>query len=865
MSVWGQIIVPGPGEEMNEQGKPNPGKGQPVKKALARKLPPQFPAVLMLGLVSQVGQILLLRELLMVFHGNELSIGLILAAWMIWVGAGSRLGAALVERSSRPLALLFGSAAGILIFLPLSIFAIRILRGFFDIPPGAYLSLVDMTLSCLVIMAPVCLLLGAQFVFLARVWRESDLAEDTSGAGKTYVGEAAGNMLGGILFTFVFVHYLNAFQTAVLAGFLMVGAAGALLFTVPARIPGSYRLRLFALALLALAVLVFPFLGDIDQWAYRLQWRYFTPDHELVDIRQSEHGVITVVRHRDQFTFYQSGHLIFSTAGPEAAAPGMEEQEAVEFAHLAMVQHREPERVLLIGGGLRGVLSEIAKHQVEEIDYIELDEALTETARPFVSRATLETLADPRVNLIHTDGRLFVKTAEEKYDLIIVDVPDPATAVLNRFYTEEFFSEVGDLLFEDGVLVTGALSTPDLRGTVIANRNTTIYHTLNSVFARVLPAGERFMFYFATNEPGQVSLDINTLERRFLERGIETEDFSPHHYRVMLEESQLRRVNWVVRNHGRSSIAHLTGPGAAPVTPASIAEQEAGEKKLPPVQERYFINTDFRPIGYYYTLMHWDQLTRPDDDRTLWWPLQAQWWWVLPFCFLPLLAALGLRLQGPGRDRNRKSIEAGLETAGADINFAVIFTVFTTGFSTMALQIALIFSFQSIYGFVYEIVGLIMALFMGGLALGAYLTNRFIKYKASIKTLALVQLVISVLALLIALVLPRAAAVESPAVIFLLFSLLTFSAGLINGVDFPISLACYMALNKRAEKTAGTVYGVELFGACLGAVLTSAVVAPVFGITAACILAGIANFTAFVVILSCRRGFLWAKDSLETG
>ncbi len=856
--------MPGTGEEMKGNLNYKSNKERPLKKNPAHKLPPQFPAVLMLGLVSQVGQVLLLRELLMVFHGNELSIGLILAAWMLWVGVGSRLGVVLVERVPRPLSMLLVSAAGLLVLLPFSIVAIRILRGFFNIPPGAYLSLVDMTVSCLVIMAPVCLLLGAQFVFLAKIWRESDLAKDTSGAGKTYVGEAAGNMLGGLLFTLVFVHYFNAFQTAVLAGVLMVGAAGIMLFTAPARNPVTSRLRLPALALLALAVLVFPFLEDIDQWAYRIQWRYFAPDHELVKTRQSEHGAITVVQHRDQFSFYQSGHLVFSSAGPEALAPGMEEQEAVEFAHLAMVQHQKPERVLLIGGGLRGVLSEIAKHPVKEIDYIELDEALTETARPFVSRATLETLEDPRVNLIHTDGRLFVKTAAEKYDLIITDVPDPATAVLNRFYTQEFFNEAEALLFEDGVLITGTLSTPDLRGIVIANRNATIYHTLNSVFERVLPAGERFMFYFATNEPGQVSLDINTLEERFLARGVETEDFSPHHYRVILEESQLRRVNWVVRNHGRISGAHLTGPAAAPVTPASIEEQEAGEKKLSPVKDRYFINTDFRPIGYFYTLMHWDQLTRPDDDRTLWWPLQAKWWWVLPFCFAPVLAVLGLRVKSAATGKNKGPLQTGLETAGKDTTFAVIFTVFTTGFSTMALQIALIFSFQSIYGFVYEIVGLIMALFMGGLALGAYLTGRYIKDKASIKTLALVQLIISVLALLIALILPRAAALESPFVIFTLFSLLTFSSGLINGVDFPLSLACYMALKKNAEKTTGTVYGVELFGACLGAVLTSAVVAPVFGITAACILAGIANFTAFVVILSCRRGSLWKKDSLKT-
>ena len=90
-----------------------------------------------------------------------------------------------------------------------------------------------------------------------------------------------------------------------------------------------------------------------------------------------------------------------------------------------------------------------------------------------------------------------------------------------------------------------------------------------------------------------------------------------------------------------------------------------------------------------------------------------------------------------------------------------------------------------------------------------------------------------------------AAAAQSPPIVFLLFSMLTFVAGVINGVDFPLTAACYMALSKRAEKSAGTVYSVELFGACVGAALASAVVAPMLGIIACCLFAGIANGTAY--------------------
>ena len=60
---------------------------------MTRRIPLHLPAVISLGIVCQLGQIVLLRELLMVFHGNELSIGIVFSAWMIWVGVGSRVGA----------------------------------------------------------------------------------------------------------------------------------------------------------------------------------------------------------------------------------------------------------------------------------------------------------------------------------------------------------------------------------------------------------------------------------------------------------------------------------------------------------------------------------------------------------------------------------------------------------------------------------------------------------------------------------------------------------------------------------------------------------------------------------------------------
>jgi len=444
-------------------------------------------AVLALGIVSQVVQIVFLRELLMVFHGNELSLGIILAAWMLWVGGGSRMGAGLAKRYPATLAPVAVISTAIVALSVLSVFAVRVLRGLFAIDAGATFSVFDMALSCVVVMAPTGLLLGVQFVLLAQLWRESDGAEDTSGAEKTYIGEAAGNIAGGILFSFLLVHVFNSFQAVLATGALMVAAIAVLApGTGLSRRRGSL-LKPVLLGVLGVLGLLFAFLEPLDRWAYERQWQFFSPEYELVEIRQSRYGTISAAKREDQYSFFQSGNLVFSSAGPEVPSPAMEEQEAIEFAHFSMVQHPKPKRVLLIGGGMRGTAREIAAHPVEQVDYLELDPVLTDTARPYLHESTIKAIDGPRVTLIHTDGRLFLKQTDNTYDMILIDVPDPATAVLNRYYTEEFFREARSRMNPGGVFVTGVQSTADMRGEAIANRNTTIYHTLKRVFPRYCP------------------------------------------------------------------------------------------------------------------------------------------------------------------------------------------------------------------------------------------------------------------------------------------------------------------------------------------------------------------------------------------
>ena len=132
-----------------------------------------------------------------------------------------------------------------------------------------------------------------------------------------------------------------------------------------------------------------------------------------------------------QRAFFENGLLAFETQStfPE------------EVVHLSLLFHPAPRSVLLVGGGVGGDLREILRHPVEEVVYVELDPAVIRAAQHHLPPGEASVLADPRVRLIFTDGRRYVQTAGRTFDAVILDLPEPSTGALNRFYTEEFFAE----------------------------------------------------------------------------------------------------------------------------------------------------------------------------------------------------------------------------------------------------------------------------------------------------------------------------------------------------------------------------------------------------------------------------------------
>jgi len=760
-------------------------------------------SLLALGFTTTVAQVLLVRELVAVFYGNELVLGLILAAWLAWgalgaglsgrlfscsqksedripaqetLGAGlsgrlfscsqkseeriparEALGAGLSDRlvscsqESKDRILAWGLTA--LGLLPaLQMLLVRAARGLLRVPPGALVEFGPMVGTVLLAVAPVCLLAGALFPLLTRC-----LAETGRPAGQAYLWECAGAAAGGALFSFVLIRYLDPFQTAALI--LIVDLAAALSFAnlqlANLRLANLRLTHLplahLPLALLPLALLLLvllPLASFIHRATLRWQWS------DLAFAADSPYGRIVIQARDSQRIFYENGLLMFETqgTGPE------------EVVHPPLLAHPAPRDVLLIGGAAAGNLREALRHPVAHVTVVETDPLLLQAARLHLPPDEAAVLDDPRVTVVLADGRRFVQTARQTFDVVILDLPEPSTGALNRFYTEEFFREVRTVLNPGGILALGLPAAENYWSPELARRNGSIYHTLRAVFPHVLTLPGETTCFLASADP--LDADPDLWGRRLAERGIPTRWVTASYIRYLFTTDRFAQVR-------------------------EALEATAGVR----------LNRDLTPICYYYDLALWlfrfTPRLRGFFERTD--LLRLNW------VALALAVPVGL-----ARVRRR---------------WAVPITVGGAGLAGMMLEVVILLAFQVRHGSLYAQVSLIVAAYMVGMVLGSRwgASRRWESPKCRRVLLALM----GVLAMVSA-VLPFLLQRSLPAPVFPLLALL---AGGWGGAVFPLAL---QAESGDVGRAAGRLYGADLAGGCLGALLGGAFFIPLLGIPQTC-------------------------------
>jgi spermidine synthase len=548
-------------------------------------------AVCALGVSAFMTQLTLMRELLAAFSGNELVFGIVLGNWMLLTGLGAALGRT-ASRLRSPIAVLVVLQVLVAILPVADVFLLRTLRNVVFIR-GAEVGVTETVAACFVLMAPYCLATGYALTLACLAAAEQlpspfgrgaggegdNFAKHTALAlghrgealvvsqaeraqnsiGRVYFFDNLGGVLGGILFTFVLIHFFSHFGILYFPAVLNLSLA-----TIVAIFAGR-RFLAAAAAVVTAGALITATVYNLDDASCNLQFAGQT----VVYHGSSPYGMLVVTDAAGQYNFIENGLPLFSTNNIE---------QVEETVHYALAQRPDAKRVLLISGGASGTAREILKYPQAEVDYVELDPLVLDVARRFLPQR----LDDPRIHVINADGRQYVKNLSKKsplplgerapprsggrgegYDVVIVDVPDPSTSQINRLYTREFFDQVHGVLTPDGVMsfalgsYEGYISKDLAR--LIAAADRTLKQTFKNVL--ILPGGRNF--FLASD--GQLTADV---AERIYQARITTRLVNRSYTDAMLTPDRMADVRRVLSSDGP-------------------------------------INEDFSPILYFYHLRYW--------------------------------------------------------------------------------------------------------------------------------------------------------------------------------------------------------------------------------------------------------------------
>ena len=718
-------------------------------------------ACILLGFASILSQIILFRELLAVFYGNELCLGILLCVWLLWVGLGSKLGNVISVSKASLLKNISFWYLLLAVFSILTIIAIRYTRIALNVLPSEIIGFVPMLVFTFFTLGPLCLILGILFVLNSTVWH----LDSKSGlmVTKVYLWESLGAGLGGFLGSLVLIPNLSNFSTQ--SWLFMV----LFLFSILLLVSFSKGKKILFFFVAILVILAFK-IGRLDTYLEGKSLSKLWRGQPVVKSVDSIYGNLVVLKNKEQISLYENGLLLFSHPDEFSS------EEAVLYA---LAEHPGPKRLLLIGGGVGGALSQALKDKDLRIDYVELDPKIIQLGEGFLPEPEVRALENVRVTIIHKDGRLFVRQKAEEgkelYDLIVLNLPDPYNAQLNRFYTKEFFGLVKKLLSQDGSFSFRATSSENYLNQEQASYISSLYHTLSSEFKSVivLPGSNNI---FLASQGENLTYDWMKISESLKKKNIQTTYINEHFLSNRLSPER---------------IEYLLG----------ILKSVKGK-----------INYDLKPISYFYNTVLWSTQLRSFEKPVFSFlaKLDLLWYFligsVLSFSFLFLII-------------RREKIVSGLS----------LYAIFIAGFSSIIFEISIILIYQVFYGYVYARIGLFLTLFMLGLFAGAlYIDGK--KGKTGLRNLTWLQMLqLILIAFFLLLISNFFRSWLNPYFLELILGGMIFFSGFIGGAIFTCANQLY--LNAKRNQKAGTGYAVDLFGSAFSSILISAIFIPLLGIS----------------------------------
>ncbi len=510
-----------------------------------------------------------------------------------------------------------------------------------------------------------------------------------------------------------------------------------------------------------------------------------------MDYKNSIYGNIAVTKDLEQYTFFYNGT-------PVITAPYPDRQFVEEFGNLPLLFHPKALDILVVSAGAGGLISEILKHPVRKIDYVELDPLIIRMLEKYPTGLTEAELKNKKVRIINTDARLFIRTTPNLYDVILIGLSKPADLSTNRLFTEEFFSLVKAKLNREGILAFWLPGSLTYISRELSNINFSISNALKESFGyvRVIPGD--YNIFLASGSKDVLEVAPGLISERINQENIKTNILIPGYLNYRLSKTWLE---WFSQ-----------------ATKGATLE----------------VNRDFKPVAVFQMLKMANKKFSPRLSRIMDILENLNLKAVSFFIFIITLLLLYLNFA-----RHYK-------------NLPVAYGIATTGFFGMLANLILIFSFQVFYGYLYHMIGALISIFMAGIAAGSiFMTARVEKIKRAIELFIGLEALIGIFSVILAIIITKflGTAAYTP----LVFTILLFISGLLMGLEFPLASKICLRETQETGRVSGLLYASDLMGGWLAGIVGGVILLPILGLFDACMVMLLFKLSSLILLIASKK------------
>ncbi len=496
----------------------------------------------LLGLFSTGAQVLMLRELVSSFHGDELLLGTALFGWLLAVAGGALVGGGrmMVHRVRKLLVL---ASLVLLVMIVIT----RLIPVVLTDSPGEFIPFTTAATMSVLLMLPVGLFSGMLFPAIAAKGRSS-----RQGVTQVYLFEGLGAFVGGLILTVMIGTFFTTLGMAVLLGLTVLWVAYR-----------PERRVVFVILLIGLhgaMLIVWNLIPHVDQYLDSLKYSGY-------EVRLS-----TDTHYGHQAVFERDGHMVLVSDNTiEASSPDPVNTQNMLIPPL--LYRPDATRVLYVGRSEFGLAELAAQIPQVEVTAIDPRGSLTEALKRLVP-------GSDSMRMLDEDPVSYVSGSDDLYDIVILDVGLPDTYRTSRLFTPRYGQKISRLLADSGLVFFPVdIDTERYVAAEQADVLAVIHNTLLAVFDSVhLWPGEKTLF-FASNTL-LFDLPIDTLVGRANLLECRKDFFEEFFLRDRLNDFRVERLNQSLA--GTHEINSLDKPVLPHFQAICRAKVSGGDSRLLP-------------------------------------------------------------------------------------------------------------------------------------------------------------------------------------------------------------------------------------------------------------------------------------------